>query len=91
MSLGGYTFRSVASTNLVSMRSLLPVPFHPSVAELCIKHQKHLVTASYISPAMKALHERSAVFDTRVLLTNISLELNQQMCCFSTKLDLTLA
>ena len=38
--------------------SLLPVSFHPSVAELCIKHRKHLVTASYISPAMKDLHER---------------------------------
>ena len=38
--------------------SLLPVPFHPGVAELCIKHRKHLVTASYISPAMKDLHER---------------------------------
>ncbi|OJA21128.1 hypothetical protein AZE42_04358 [Rhizopogon vesiculosus] len=39
--------------------SLLPVPFHPAVAELCIQHRKHLVTASYISPAMRALHERS--------------------------------
>lgn len=38
--------------------SLLPVPFHPAVAELCIKYRKHLVTASYISPAMKGLHER---------------------------------
>ena len=40
--------------------SLLPVPFHPVVAELCIKRRKHLVTASYISPAMKGLHERFA-------------------------------
>lgn len=38
--------------------SLLPVLFHPAVAELCIKQGKHLVTASYISPAMKHLHER---------------------------------
>lgn len=38
--------------------SLLPVPLHPRVAELCIKQRKHLVTASYISPAMKDLHER---------------------------------
>ncbi len=38
--------------------SLLPVPFHPSVAELCIRNRKHLVTASYISPAMKELHDR---------------------------------
>lgn len=38
--------------------SLLPVPFHPVVAELCIKQRKHLITASYISPAMRDLHER---------------------------------
>ena len=38
--------------------SLLPTPFHPSVAELCIQNQKHLVTASYISPAMKSMHDR---------------------------------
>ncbi|KAH7919203.1 hypothetical protein BV22DRAFT_1023405 [Leucogyrophana mollusca] len=48
--------------------SLLPVPFHPSVAELCIRHSKHLVTASYISPAMRALHERAE--SANVLLLN---------------------
>ena len=40
--------------------SLLPVSFHPTVAELCLQHKKHLVTASYISPAMRDLHERYA-------------------------------
>ncbi|KAJ7596298.1 Saccharopine dehydrogenase-domain-containing protein [Mycena floridula] len=48
--------------------SLLPVAFHPTVAELCIKHRKHLVTASYISPAMRALHQQA--LDTDVLLLN---------------------
>ncbi|ESK83942.1 saccharopine dehydrogenase (nadp+ l-glutamate-forming) [Moniliophthora roreri MCA 2997] len=48
--------------------SLLPVPFHPSIAELCIKHKKHLVTASYISPQMKSLHERA--LSANVLLLN---------------------
>ncbi|CAL1702401.1 unnamed protein product [Somion occarium] len=48
--------------------SLLPVPFHPRIAELCIKHGKHMVTASYISPAMKSLHERAT--DSSVLLLN---------------------
>ncbi|KAH7905556.1 Saccharopine dehydrogenase-domain-containing protein [Hygrophoropsis aurantiaca] len=48
--------------------SLLPVPFHPSVAELCIQHGKHLVTASYISPAMRDLHERAE--SANVLLLN---------------------
>ncbi|HNQ24539.1 MAG TPA: saccharopine dehydrogenase C-terminal domain-containing protein [Phycisphaerae bacterium] len=35
--------------------SLLPAPLHPVVAGLCIKHKKHMVTTSYVSPAMKAL------------------------------------
>jgi len=35
--------------------SLLPAPLHPRVAELCVRHRKHMVTASYISPAMRAL------------------------------------
>ncbi|KAF9236788.1 Saccharopine dehydrogenase-domain-containing protein [Melanogaster broomeanus] len=48
--------------------SLLPVAFHPSVAELCIQHGKHLVTASYISPAMRALNDRAA--SANVLLLN---------------------
>ncbi|KIM79378.1 hypothetical protein PILCRDRAFT_74408 [Piloderma croceum F 1598] len=53
--------------------SLLPVPYHPSVAELCIKHRKHLVTASYISPAMKALHQRFVSADV-LLLNEIGLD-----------------
>ncbi|TDL17070.1 hypothetical protein BD410DRAFT_901633 [Rickenella mellea] len=48
--------------------SLLPVSLHPYVAELCIKHKKHLVTASYISPAMQNLHGRA--LDADVLLLN---------------------
>lgn len=32
--------------------SLLPPPMHPPIAEICIACGKHLVTASYISPAM---------------------------------------
>jgi alpha-aminoadipic semialdehyde synthase len=55
--------------NLISQSdiviSLLPVPFHPSVAGLCLKQRKHLVTASYISPAMRDLHEKSVI--SRVL------------------------
>ncbi|KAI0086800.1 Saccharopine dehydrogenase-domain-containing protein [Irpex rosettiformis] len=53
--------------------SLLPVPFHPSVAELCVKHKKHLVTASYISPNMRALHERAQAADI-LLLNEIGLD-----------------
>ena len=37
--------------------SLLPAPMHPLVARHCIDHGKHLVTASYVSPEMKALDQ----------------------------------
>ena len=37
--------------------SLLPAPLHPVVAQTCIKHDKHMVTTSYVSPAMKALDQ----------------------------------
>jgi saccharopine dehydrogenase (NADP+, L-glutamate forming)/spermidine synthase len=35
--------------------SLLPAPLHPVVAQMCIKHNKHMVTTSYVSPKMKEL------------------------------------
>lgn len=38
--------------------SLLPWTHHLIVAELCIDHGKHMVTTSYVSPAMKALDEK---------------------------------
>lgn len=38
--------------------SFVPAPFHPVIAEHCINEKKNMVTASYISPAMKALDER---------------------------------
>ncbi|MBX7243099.1 MAG: saccharopine dehydrogenase NADP-binding domain-containing protein [Bacteroidia bacterium] len=43
--------------------SLLPPPMHPLVASLCLRHKKHLVTASYISPAMAAFHEEAQASD----------------------------
>ncbi|BGP35159.1 hypothetical protein JCM10296v2_006989 [Rhodotorula toruloides] len=48
--------------------SLLPAPMHVSVAKLCIKHRKALVTASYVSPAMAALHESAK--DAGIVLLN---------------------
>ncbi|KAH9946562.1 Saccharopine dehydrogenase-domain-containing protein [Amylocystis lapponica] len=63
--------RLVAEADLVI--SLLPVSFHPAVAGLCIQYRKHLVTASYISPAMKALHERAVSADV-LLLNEIGLD-----------------
>ncbi|KAM6499393.1 Saccharopine dehydrogenase domain containing protein [Amanita muscaria] len=53
--------------------SLLPVALHTRAAELCIRHGKHLVTASYISPTMRALHE-SATQAGVVLLNEIGLD-----------------
>ncbi|MFH1100432.1 MAG: saccharopine dehydrogenase C-terminal domain-containing protein [Methanobacteriota archaeon] len=35
--------------------SLLPYTYHVKVAEMCIKHKKHLITTSYVSDAMHAL------------------------------------
>ena len=35
--------------------SLLPYTHHLRVAERCLKHRKHLVTTSYVKPAMQAL------------------------------------
>ncbi|KAI1882137.1 hypothetical protein AGOR_G00247580 [Albula goreensis] len=36
--------------------SLLPYAFHPMVAKHCISNKVNMVTASYLSPAMKELH-----------------------------------
>ena len=35
--------------------SMIPPTMHIPVAELCLRHRKHLVTTSYISPEMQAL------------------------------------
>ncbi|GLD99985.1 hypothetical protein PINS_up008713 [Pythium insidiosum] len=39
--------------------SLLPATMHTDVAQHCISHRTPLVTASYISPEMKELHDRA--------------------------------
>lgn len=39
--------------------SLIPYTYHVEVARYCIKHKKNMVTASYISPAMKALDQEA--------------------------------
>jgi len=35
--------------------SLLPYKFHSDVAKVCLKYKKHLVTTSYVQPAMQEL------------------------------------
>ncbi len=39
--------------------SLLPATEHPKVTKACLKHKKHMSTASYISPEIKALGEEA--------------------------------
>ena len=39
--------------------SMLPARFHPIVAEECLKMGKHMFTASYVSPDMRALDEQA--------------------------------
>ncbi len=48
--------------------SLLPYIYHVKVAKLCIAHQKHLVTTSYVSEEMKALDDQAK--EAQVLLLN---------------------
>ena len=36
--------------------SMLPAPMHPSIADICLRKGAHLVTTSYLSDAMRALH-----------------------------------
>ena len=40
--------------------SMLPAAFHPVVARACLRHRRHLATASYVSPDVQALHEEAA-------------------------------
>jgi len=37
--------------------SMLPFTFHPRLGRICVAHGRPMVTASYVSPAMKALDE----------------------------------
>jgi saccharopine dehydrogenase-like NADP-dependent oxidoreductase len=49
-----------AMTSADVVISLLPAHFHPAVAEYCLLLKKHLLTASYVSPEMQALHEEAS-------------------------------
>ncbi|WP_114781363.1 saccharopine dehydrogenase family protein [Botryobacter ruber] len=39
--------------------SMLPAVFHPEVAKECVKQGKHLLTASYVTPVLRELHEEA--------------------------------
>ena len=53
--------------------SVLPPSMHFGVARFCVLHGTHLVTASYISPEMKALHDVAIEKDV-VLLNELGLD-----------------
>ena len=53
--------------------SMLPYLHHVRVAERCIAHGRHLVTTSYVSPAMRALHDRAQAAGV-VLLNELGLD-----------------
>ncbi|WP_375418010.1 saccharopine dehydrogenase family protein [uncultured Hymenobacter sp.] len=40
--------------------SMLPAALHLPVAHACLRHRRHLATASYVSPAIRALHDEAA-------------------------------
>lgn len=47
--------------------SMLPAKFHPEVARDCIDLCTDLITPSYVSPAMKALHEEAVLKGVTIL------------------------
>jgi len=49
--------REAAIQNADLVISLLPPALHLFAAKDCLRFKKHLVTASYVSPEMKALHQ----------------------------------
>jgi saccharopine dehydrogenase-like NADP-dependent oxidoreductase len=40
--------------------SMLPAALHPVVARACLRHRRHLATASYVSAEIRALHDEAA-------------------------------
>lgn len=53
--------------------SLLPAPLHPVVAECCVRHNKHMVTTSYVSPKMRSL-DQAARKANLILLNEIGVD-----------------
>ena len=48
--------------------SMLPASMHLPVAEKCVELGKHLLTASYVSPEIRKLHDRARVRDILILM-----------------------
>ena len=48
--------------------SMLPARFHHLVASVCIKYRKHLLTASYVSNEIRAMHDEAAKRGVLILM-----------------------
>ncbi|WP_018477250.1 saccharopine dehydrogenase family protein [Pontibacter roseus] len=48
--------------------SLLPAIFHIEVARECLKQEKHLITASYVTPEFRELHEEAKQKNLTILM-----------------------
>ncbi|MBE0634867.1 saccharopine dehydrogenase NADP-binding domain-containing protein, partial [Candidatus Bipolaricaulota bacterium] len=53
--------------------SLLPYVYHPTVARLCVKHRKQMVTTSYVKPEMQALNTEAKAAGV-ILLNEIGVD-----------------
>lgn len=60
--------RSEAIQKVDLVISMLPAHMHVPVAEDCVRFQKHMVTASYVSDQMNALHDKAV--EAGVVLMN---------------------
>jgi saccharopine dehydrogenase-like NADP-dependent oxidoreductase len=59
LSLENESLRHELIQNSDLVISMLPASMHPIVAKDCLKFAKHLITPSYISEEMKALHQEA--------------------------------
>jgi len=48
--------------------SMLPALFHPLVAQACLRHRRHLATASYVSPQIRELHDEALATGITLLM-----------------------
>ncbi len=65
--------RSQAIKDADIIISMLPAHLHIEVAKDCITYKKHMVTASYVSPEMQALHD-DAVANNLILMNEIGVD-----------------
>lgn len=60
--------RATEVSNADLVISLLPAVFHIEVARECLKQEKHLITASYVSPEFRELHKEAVQKNLTILM-----------------------